>query len=654
MPRKTKSSLTAHYFPTFYACYLLKSIRTPRSTATYIGSTPSPPRRIRQHNGEITQGAWKTKHNRPWVMQMIVHGFPSKLAALQFEWAWQHPHISRHLRDEEGNAVFNRDRKFKYLKTNVMVAHSMICSHPYNTWPLHVKLFTEEAVKAWKDACAGLDKGTVPPGFTCVTELEGVDGKSGKAGSGRIAPIDTTDSQFAASHLRKMSALLASHEHLVCSVCNTVLENHPPDPLTTALCPASNCSAVSHLTCLSQLFLKETAAQSQTIPRGGECRSCRSYILWGDVIRGCFRRRGGANPVPESEADDEDEEDGYGEDLLGSDSGNNDARLLVTTQGVRAASKARPKNIVARVHSTRCGNASERESEFFDLNAISGDSQAEEMEPEVINAPQQGPKRNLNRPLATEAGPSLPRTPLDTVCQQLSSNPISPQSARVRQSAKPRGASSSSKSVAFSEKGDLARQRAKPSSQDLPMKPAIPKSRSSRVLRNSQSHDPRRIDDGTDDLELVIMDTQEEPSARGLNYVNAEFGSNQNRALAPFPGLLPLSQPRYPPIRKQRPEGPCRVWEVPSDSDSDGSSSSNTVEIFGRRDVSRDVASTSKPLDEDFENAEPVRLSRAMSTLSVSSYISEGPVIPLPNEATGSIISGRVEKQNFDIIELSD
>lgn len=70
----------------------------------------------------------------------------------------------------------------------------MICSHPYNTWPLHVKLFTEEAVKAWKDACAGLDKGTVPPGFTCVTELEGVDGKSGKAGLGRIAPIDTTDS----------------------------------------------------------------------------------------------------------------------------------------------------------------------------------------------------------------------------------------------------------------------------------------------------------------------------------------------------------------------------------------------------------------------------------------------------------------------------
>ncbi len=33
MPRTTKSSLTDHRFPAFYACYLLKSVRTPRATA---------------------------------------------------------------------------------------------------------------------------------------------------------------------------------------------------------------------------------------------------------------------------------------------------------------------------------------------------------------------------------------------------------------------------------------------------------------------------------------------------------------------------------------------------------------------------------------------------------------------------------------------
>ena len=71
----------------------------------------------------------------------------------------------------------------------------MISSHPYKLWPLHVKVFTMEASKAWNEALTKADASTLPRGFTLVNEFEGVDGKSGEVGSGRRGPIDVTDGE---------------------------------------------------------------------------------------------------------------------------------------------------------------------------------------------------------------------------------------------------------------------------------------------------------------------------------------------------------------------------------------------------------------------------------------------------------------------------
>ncbi|KAI7982938.1 Structure-specific endonuclease subunit SLX1 [Camellia lanceoleosa] len=75
----------------FFACYLLASLSPRHKGHTYIGFTVNPRRRIRQHNGEIGSGAWRTKKKRPWEMVMCIYGFPTNVSALQFEWAWQHP-----------------------------------------------------------------------------------------------------------------------------------------------------------------------------------------------------------------------------------------------------------------------------------------------------------------------------------------------------------------------------------------------------------------------------------------------------------------------------------------------------------------------------------------------------------------------------------
>jgi len=68
-----------------WACYCLVS----QSGSTYIGSTIDIARRLRQHNGELSGGAFATKRGSGWRRVCHIVGFPDERASLQFEWRWK-------------------------------------------------------------------------------------------------------------------------------------------------------------------------------------------------------------------------------------------------------------------------------------------------------------------------------------------------------------------------------------------------------------------------------------------------------------------------------------------------------------------------------------------------------------------------------------
>ena len=267
-----------------FHCYLLRSISSARSRASYVGFTTHPKRRIRQHNGEIKGGAKHTRRHRPWEMACVVEGFSSKVAALQFEWAWQHPGRSKRIR-AGGPISAKRSGGFRG-RLATMVA--MLRLRPWCLMPLAVLVASDEAAAALE---ALLRESPLAP-HICL----------------RRAPLDALDVY---AHAAPQSAEEVDEEAAVqrCVLCADVARSEEEGGRWSSCPHCADGSRRAHLSCLAQTFLlAEQRAPlgggggssggdgcggggSALIPGGGRFPMCGCDVVWAEVVAAWRRRR---------------------------------------------------------------------------------------------------------------------------------------------------------------------------------------------------------------------------------------------------------------------------------------------------------------------------------------------------------------------------
>jgi structure-specific endonuclease subunit SLX1 len=303
--------MTAKPIPAFYCAYLLRSIPKPNSTP-YVGSTPHILRRWKQHNGLVGGGAFRTARLagslRPWEVACIVYGFPSQVAALQFEWAWQHAHLSRHvtpadrLANPQLDSNGRRAGKRATLSTKIADLHTLLHSKSFARWPLSLRFFSADAYQAWRlwddRSVNTLSRRTIPIDL----DIDETKKRRKLQGNGKLSEETTIDIPPALERvdvnyssmgavLNKTTTLFETEKNCRCSVCRSSIKAQKHSII---ICPHEDCSATSHLTCLaghtSDLGQNHNR---QIVPIDIKCPTCKRITPWIDLVKEMTLRTNG-------------------------------------------------------------------------------------------------------------------------------------------------------------------------------------------------------------------------------------------------------------------------------------------------------------------------------------------------------------------------
>lgn len=297
-PRLATIGMAERPIPAFYCCYLL---RAKNRKSYYIGSTPNPARRLAQHNGSSKGGAKRTsmQGKRPWEMTLIVTGFPSKHAALQFEWAWQNTHATRHIERVVRDARLDELQKKKTgspskrrkspvsLETRLKNLHHLLGVKSFDRWPLNVRFFAADVFALWEKRTADL----LPKlRASIATQLTPVDVPRQGPEVSSDQPVKIPELIQAISlayedcrpHIEKARALLGQIKSPTCCICSAQADHSTSLVL---VCPLDSCHTVAHLSCMSGRFMAESASHGSLIPIEGTCPGCKRRVTWSDLVK---------------------------------------------------------------------------------------------------------------------------------------------------------------------------------------------------------------------------------------------------------------------------------------------------------------------------------------------------------------------------------
>ncbi|CCK72927.1 endonuclease KNAG_0M00740 [Huiozyma naganishii CBS 8797] len=273
----------------FYCCYLLQSVNKRQSF--YVGSTPNPYKRLRQHNGSLVHGgAYRTKRlgARPWEMVGIVYGFPSRIAALQFEHALQHVYQTHYIPDNE--RIVKNKQGGKTLPQKLSSIRQLLKCHYFHLMSVKVHFFNAHVSEVWMDNKFKVEADNV------MTVSEGALHHIDPAKSTIDDVLDYASAnqrlveKFYNDYMKEHDKTLDRYldklttGSLACTLCDSTFDYTSDDvSLKPFVAFCKHCNGVSHLRCLYDKFLNDEGSES-LVPERGICPSCQEINAWSETV----------------------------------------------------------------------------------------------------------------------------------------------------------------------------------------------------------------------------------------------------------------------------------------------------------------------------------------------------------------------------------